>query len=155
MVNTCNKVQIQDLYSSTLITVNYHLSEKFMLIGNDECNHLIIQQFNYIKHKPLGYRLCFNCITYKVHLEPVVSIKIHVGCSCIKLPPKHVFFIFHKFPCSLEIPIRKEDTTEIFIMLATDVLTKEFLSNGDSTIDTYLWKWNTSISVDLIRYNIA
>lgn len=129
------------------------MSQKFTLIGNYEFNHLIIRQFNSIKHQPLGYQLCFNCITYKVHLGPVVSIKTHVGCNCIKLPPKPFFFIFHKFPCSFEIPIRKEDMTEIFIMLATDVLTKEFLSNGDSTIETYLW--NTRISVGLIRYNKA
>lgn len=111
------------------------------------------QQFNYIEHQPLGYGHCFKL--HYIQSPPVVCIKTHVdvGCSCILLPPKHVFFIFHKFPCSWEIPIRKKDTTESFIMLATDVLNEEFLSNGDSTIETYLL--STYMSVGQEDANIA
>lgn len=57
----------------------------------------------------------------------------------IILPSEHVFLIFKKFSCSLEIPIRKENTTELLIVHPTDILNEEFLSDRNPTIKTYLY----------------
>ena len=55
------------------------------------------------------------------------------------IPPKIGFLILQNFLASLGFPIRKEDGGKIHIVLATNSLNKEFLGDGDSSIETYLW----------------
>lgn len=64
-------------------------------------------------------------------------ILYHNKGSC-ELPPKHSFLIIHEFHTLFEIPVRKEDITDILIMLATKILTEELLSDGYATIETNL-----------------
>lgn len=55
-----------------------------------------------------------------------------------RLPPKQSFLIIHEFHTPCEIPVGKEDMTDILVVLSTDILNEELLSDGYTTIETNL-----------------
>lgn len=68
----------------------------------------------------------------------VISFVIFRNKRLGYLPPKHFFFIIQEFYTPLMI-IREKERGNIFVMLPGNILTEVLLSDGFSTIETYLF----------------